>query len=59
MTTQTTGAHRVHPRNAHTALRIPTPPRPGEPRHAADPATIADLIHRTLPMRAVSSWVRR
>lgn len=58
MTTQHTGAHRIHSRNAHSMLRVPALPHPGEPRHAADPDRIADLLHRTLPMRAVASSLR-
>lgn len=59
MTSSRTGAHRIRPRNAHTMLRVPALPRPGEPRHAARPDLIADLVHLTLPLRVVPTWVRR
>lgn len=59
MTTYSPGAHRIRSRNTHTMFRVPALPRPGEPRHAADPVRIADLLHQTLPLRALSPRVRR
>lgn len=46
-----TGTHRVRPDNTHTRIQVPALPHPGRPRHAAEPSRIAELLHRTLPLR--------